>query len=185
MKIKYIFPLIHTYIAVITVLTMLSIPSQLLANMNTSKPKKIGIVTGLDPHGDGFLTLRSKPNGKKITDIYNRAIVKVLDKRGKWYKVKYHHYQGWVYGKWLKTGLYGSSSMPNKGIKSFEREEGEEEGDMDSYELYGQGDSCSFSIGSDISLFSTCKVDIDSKGYLILCTPKKRFCKRFGDLPHL
>ena len=64
---------------------------------------KIGIVHGLDPYGDGFLSLRSKPKGREIAHLYNGTKVKILDKRGPWYKViKISTGQrGWTHGKWI------------------------------------------------------------------------------------
>ena len=60
------------------------------SNSNTAPTSsaKVGVVQGLDPNGDGFLSLRTKPKGREIGKLYNGDKVKILAKRGKWYKVK-------------------------------------------------------------------------------------------------
>ena len=66
---------------------------------------KTGIVYGLDPRGDGFLSLRTKPKGREISHLYNGNRVQILGKRGQWYKViKINTGQsGWAHGKWISV----------------------------------------------------------------------------------
>jgi len=65
---------------------------------------KVGVVYGLDPDGDGFLSLRTKPTGREIGKLYESDKLKILAKRGKWYKVKTVStgQVGWVHGNWVK-----------------------------------------------------------------------------------
>lgn len=64
---------------------------------------KIGIVYGLDPYGDGFLSIRRQPKSTEIGRLYNSSKVEILGKRGKWYKVKdlSTGVVGWSHGKWI------------------------------------------------------------------------------------
>jgi hypothetical protein len=66
--------------------------------------KKIGIVYGLDPNNDGFLSIRQKPNSREIGRLYNEARVEILGKHGKWYKIKTFNSGliGWAYSKWIR-----------------------------------------------------------------------------------
>ncbi len=51
-----------------------------------------GDVVGLDPHGDGFLSVRSGPGGKQFREIdrvYNGMHLKICDERGPWLGVVY------------------------------------------------------------------------------------------------
>ncbi len=72
---------------------------------------QIATVTGLDPNGDGFLSLRAKPKGKEIGKLYNGNKVKILKKKGKYYKVKVvkSGMVGYAHGNWIKTGKSSSS----------------------------------------------------------------------------
>lgn len=64
---------------------------------------QLATITGLDPNGDGFLSLRIKPNGEEIGRLYNGNKVNILTTNGKWYKVKTSSGQiGWAYSKWIK-----------------------------------------------------------------------------------
>lgn len=65
--------------------------------------KKIGIVYGLDPNDDGFLSIRQKPNSKEIGRLYNGNRVEILGKRGKWYRIRTLNSGliGWSYTKWI------------------------------------------------------------------------------------
>ncbi len=69
-----------------------------------SGSKNIGIVYGLDANGDGFLSIRKKPKAKEIGKLYNGDKVKILDKQGKWYKVKDIQFNtiGWSHSNWIK-----------------------------------------------------------------------------------
>ncbi len=76
----------------------------IILNFSILSASQVGIVHGLDPYGDGFLSLRNKPKGTEIGRLYNNNEVVILGKRGKWYKVKdtRSHRKGWVFGKWIK-----------------------------------------------------------------------------------
>lgn len=64
-----------------------------------------GMVFGLDDYGDGFLALRAKANGRQIGRLYNGDKVTLLDKRGKWYKVRTFStgQLGWTHSRWIKV----------------------------------------------------------------------------------
>ena len=76
----------------------------IVLNFSILSASQVGIVHGLDPYGDGFLSLRSKPRGVEIGRLYNNNKVIILNKRGQWYKVKdiASYKKGWVFGKWLR-----------------------------------------------------------------------------------
>jgi len=69
-----------------------------------TKKRIIGTVFGLDPYGDGFLSVRTKPNGKEIGRLYNRDRVEILGKSGKWYKIKEIRSGrvGWSHSNWIR-----------------------------------------------------------------------------------
>ena len=66
--------------------------------------KKMGLVYGLNPHGDGFLSIRKKPRSTEIGRLYNGDKVEILGKSGKWYKVKdvKSGIVGWSHSHWIK-----------------------------------------------------------------------------------
>ncbi len=66
---------------------------------------RIGIVYGLDPNGDGFLSIRRKPKSTEIGRLYNGSKVELLGKRGKWHKVRDLRTGtvGWSHGKWISV----------------------------------------------------------------------------------
>ena len=52
----------------------------------------VGEIVGLDPNGDGFLSVRSGPGGRpfqEIDRVYNGMRVKICDQHGPWYGVVY------------------------------------------------------------------------------------------------
>jgi len=73
--------------------------------IHKKKHNSIGIVFGLDPHGDGFLSIRNKPKGLEIAHLLNGDKVQILGSRGKWYKIKKLRTGtiGWAYGKWISV----------------------------------------------------------------------------------
>ncbi len=75
------------------------------SSSSTSHTSKKGTVYGLDPNGDGFLAIRNKPKGRKIGNLYNGDNVTILEKRGKWYKVKTatSGQVGWAHGNWVRV----------------------------------------------------------------------------------
>lgn len=62
-------------------------------------------VAGLDPNGDGFLTVRAGPGTghRKIDELYSGDRVRTCARSGAWYGVYYGNPRrvGWVHGKWL------------------------------------------------------------------------------------
>lgn len=62
-------------------------------------------VTGLDPNGDGFLSVRAGPGTqfRKIDELYNGITVRPCAKQGSWWGVYYSQprRKGWVHGNWL------------------------------------------------------------------------------------
>jgi len=66
--------------------------------------KKMGLVHGLDPYGDGFLSIRKKPNSTEIGRLYNGDKVQILGKSGKWYKIKDPRTGriGWSHNNWIR-----------------------------------------------------------------------------------
>ena len=70
--------------------------------------KKMGLVHGLDPHGDGFLSIRKKPRAKEIGRLYNGNKVEILGRSGKWYKIKdiKTGRVGWSHSHWIRIQKY-------------------------------------------------------------------------------
>jgi len=68
-----------------------------------AKKRLIGTVYGLDPNGDGFLSVRKKPRAKEIGRLYNGDRVEILGKSGKWYKIKdiKSRRVGWSHSNWI------------------------------------------------------------------------------------
>ena len=67
-------------------------------------PKKIGVVHGLDPYGDGFLSIRKKPRAREIGRLYNGDRIEILGRSGKWYKIKdiKSGITGWSHSHWIR-----------------------------------------------------------------------------------
>lgn len=91
----------------------------LLLTLTTLFASQIGVVSGLDPYGDGFLSLRVKPKSKEIGKLYNGNALEILDKSGKYYKVKdiQSNKIGWAHGNWIKinTGSFNADDFFNLG----------------------------------------------------------------------
>ena len=70
-----------------------------------AKKRIIGTVYGLDPNGDGFLSVRRKPNSKEIGRLYNGDRVEILGRSGKWYKIKdiKSRRVGWSHSNWIRV----------------------------------------------------------------------------------
>ncbi len=70
-----------------------------------TKHKVIATVHGLDPHGDGFLSIRKKPNSTETGRLYNGDKVEILGRKGKWYKIKdvRSGKVGWSHSNWIRT----------------------------------------------------------------------------------
>ncbi|HEY9038765.1 MAG TPA: SH3 domain-containing protein [Roseovarius sp.] len=62
-------------------------------------------VMGLNPKGDGFLSVRSGPgaNYRKIDELYNGDTVRPCASEGAWWGIYYGQPRrtGWVHGNWL------------------------------------------------------------------------------------
>jgi hypothetical protein len=73
---------------------------------NTHKKvyNSIGIVYGLDPYGDGFLSIRKKPRSTEIGRLYNGDKVEILDRKGKWLKIRNVKSGtiGWSHSHWIR-----------------------------------------------------------------------------------
>ncbi len=67
--------------------------------------RTLGVIYGLDPYGDGFLSIRTKPRGREIGRLYNGNKVEILGKRGKWYKIKTLNtgLVGWSHANWISV----------------------------------------------------------------------------------
>jgi len=68
-----------------------------------AKKRIIGTVYGLNPNGDGFLSVRRKPRSKEIGRLYNGDRVEILGRSGKWYKIKdiKSGRIGWSHSNWI------------------------------------------------------------------------------------
>ena len=70
----------------------------------------VGIVRGLDPHGDGFLAVRAGPssNYAMIDKVYNGYLLYLCDQRGSWLGVVYSHetQDCGVGSPWPRAGTY-------------------------------------------------------------------------------
>lgn len=70
-----------------------------------TKKRRIGTVYGLDPYGDGFLSIRRRPNSKEIGRLYNGDRVEILGRSGKWYKIRNikSRQVGWSHSNWIRV----------------------------------------------------------------------------------
>ena len=169
-------------LALVFMLSTVMLPTVLVAKQSQSSDKtyKIGIVHDLDPNGDGFLTVRNSPKGKEIDRLYANQIVRILDKKGKWYKIKINGRTGWSHGNWIKSGTITKTERANDVVKEMVHE-GEAEGDSMGFKLYGKSDSCTFYVSSNKSL-EGCHLKRDAQGAFMLCTPHKEVCKTLGEV---
>lgn len=90
----------------------------LLLSFSTLLSSELGTIYGLDPNGDGFLSIRKKPKSTEIGRLYNGDKVKILDRSGKWYKIKdiRSNRVGWSHSNWIKTR--GNSSSKKSSTSS-------------------------------------------------------------------
>ncbi len=88
----------------------------LILNLTTLIASQIGVVHGLDPNGDGFLSLRSSSKGAKLGNLYNGDRVIILDKKGKWYRVESLNsgQVGWSHGNWIKITNYSQQKNTDR-----------------------------------------------------------------------
>ena len=86
--------------------------SYLSMSSDDKKDTSVGIVHSLDPNGDGFLSIRTKPKGREIGKLYNGDKVKILSQKGKWYKVKEisSGMVGYAHSNWIRKTSSTSNS---------------------------------------------------------------------------
>ena len=91
----------------------------LILTMTVLVSAQMGTIYGLDPNGDGFLSLRKKPKSTEIGRLYNGDSVQILAKRGKWYKVKdlKSNRVGWSHSNWIRINS-NSNSQRQKDYRS-------------------------------------------------------------------
>lgn len=74
-------------------------------------------VSGLDPAGDGYLSLRRGPgsNFRLIRRMGPDTILEVLDEKGDWKRVRLEDGTvGWAHGRWIAPGLPGDASAADE-----------------------------------------------------------------------
>jgi hypothetical protein len=75
--------------------------------LNSDDYSFMGVVNGLDPKGDGFLSIRDKlpknGNSHEIGRLYNGDKVKIIGKEGTWYKIQLKNTNGygWSHANWI------------------------------------------------------------------------------------
>lgn len=68
------------------------------------RSESFSYVTGLDPNGDNFLALRSRPGteGTRIATLGPDTLVTVLERQGVWRRIELTDgISGWAHGKWI------------------------------------------------------------------------------------
>ena len=79
-------------------------------NVNThriqppNRHRVIGIVYGLDTNGDGFLSIRKKPNSTEIGRLHNGDKIEILGRKDKWFKIRDARSGrvGWSHSNWIR-----------------------------------------------------------------------------------
>ena len=91
---------------------MRKILSLLLLTMTFLFSSQMGVVHSLDPNGDGFLSIRTKPKGREIGKLYNGDKVKILSKKGKYYKIEKvsSGMVGYAHSNWIRKTSSTSST---------------------------------------------------------------------------
>ncbi len=102
------------------------VPIMIEASSDLDACNATGIATGLDPHGDGFLAVKSAPalQSLRIDKLYNGEQVYICNERDDWYGVVYSKDRrdcnvstpwpqnlaytgpcrsGWVYRRWIEV----------------------------------------------------------------------------------
>jgi Bacterial SH3 domain len=72
-------------------------------------------VSGLDPNGDNYLSLRSGPGSKfgEIDRLDPNTIVSIVERSGSWKRVRLEDgTEGWVFGKYILPGLPAGMEEP-------------------------------------------------------------------------
>lgn len=81
-------------------------------------PARADYVTGLNPQGDNYLSLRNGPGGGfgEILRMGPDTVVTVLERRGDWRRVRLEDgTTGWAFGRYIRAGLppgYGAIQEP-------------------------------------------------------------------------
>lgn len=85
---------------------------------------QLGIVHSLDPNGDGFLSVRTKPKGKEVARLYNGNKVKILSQYGKYYKIKKisSGAVGYAHSNWIRKVVSTSNIITSSHSSSKEGE---------------------------------------------------------------
>ena len=75
----------------------------LILILNSLLFSDIVIVHGLSENYNSFLSLRSIPNGREVGKLHNGDRVKLIDKKGNWYKIVdlKSNKVGWAFKKYL------------------------------------------------------------------------------------
>ena len=91
----------------------------------TITARSYAFVTGLDPSGDNFLALRTKPatDGTRIATMGPDTLLQVLETRGDWRRVSLlDGTAGWAHGNWIqccrtiaaaRPGLTAPAAVPS------------------------------------------------------------------------
>ncbi|MCB1462200.1 MAG: caspase family protein [Nitratireductor sp.] len=77
-----------------------------------------GYVTGLDPNGDNFLSLRTGPGSgnREIARMLPNTPLNITGSQGNWYQVTLDNgMSGWAYGKYIAFGQIASRNVPTVG----------------------------------------------------------------------
>ncbi len=77
-------------------------------------------VVGLDPNGDGFLSVRGGPGGKyrEVGRIYQADRVTVLEASGRWLHIRYAGGEGWSHTRYLRPVSPASAGASIAGASS-------------------------------------------------------------------
>jgi len=72
---------------------------------------EIGVVYGLDPNNEGFLSLRTASKQQEIAKLYNGDKVEILETQGKWYRVVAikSSQVGWAFGDYIKSSTHSTA----------------------------------------------------------------------------
>lgn len=132
----------------------------------------VGTVTGLDPNGDGFLSIRDvvpqNENSKEIGRLHNGDTVNIVGKQGHWYKIKLKDSNGygWCHGNWIKINSHKQPSNSKQNTTSNNNK-------IDSRKVYAY----KLMTGNNISNLDDIVVKANDKGIKIYCLSDMSMCK--------
>ncbi|WP_395818259.1 caspase family protein [Devosia sp.] len=89
----------------------------LILSVNGSWVAQADYVSGLNPRGDNFLSLRSGPGTgyEELLRMGPDTIVTVIESRGTWRRIELEDgTQGWAYGKYIKSGFPPGYEAPEQ-----------------------------------------------------------------------